>query len=122
MQFFLGKEREEFAISSGLEEMNLPKGWDELPTTLKRQVFYGSEQRRWSFFFCCGGLELEFEVSLSLRGCEYHPLVVYFDMFLSADSRTFSFLGEVKAEFSKIEEYLPEEEQEKFVEWCEKIF
>nr|WQM86814.1 hypothetical protein [Marseillevirus cajuinensis] len=122
MQFFLEKEREEFVVSAGLKEMNLPKGWNKLPTTLKRQVFYGSGKRKWSFFFCCSGLELEFKVSLSSRGCEYHLFVVYFDMFLSVDSKTFSCPEEVIEEFSKIEAYLEEEEGQKFIVWYKKIF
>lgn len=102
-----------------------PECWDELPKSLRKKVFDGFSEREWSLpILCCGTCNIKTEVSLKGGKVEYYMFVIYFDMFISAETKILWSLPSLIEELSKIREYIGDDEEEssKFDDWYQKIF
>ncbi|AIT54950.1 hypothetical protein MEL_337 [Melbournevirus] len=124
MEFLPSRERGVFAIVEPEILKQLPFGWEKLPKTLKKKIFDGCREKRWVFpRFCCSSVEVTLGMSLEEGNVKSSLVVVYFDMFISGDSKSFLSLESLEKELGEIKKYIQEEEDvEKFERWYEKIF
>ncbi|BAU80287.1 hypothetical protein A9K97_gp064 [Tokyovirus A1] len=125
MEFLASPEKEMLAIADPEVIGRLPKCWDELPSILRKKVFDGCPERDWSLpYFSCSSCNIKTNVSLKGEKVEYYMLVMYFDMFISAETKTLWSLETFTKELSKIREYVGDYEEEltKFDGWYQKIF